>query len=1571
MSKEPPMNAPASPNSIGRLQNSIREAIRNKDTEEVFEFLGENNGWTIEELIQAPQEVTQLDLFLVNMKKLPELKYFPFVTVLKLQHIGLTTMADLKPLACVEELWLPQNDITKIEGLENMTKLRKLYLNGNRITSMEGLPVLKHLRELWLSQNEITSITHLENVRKLRSLCLASNPIRSLEDAFGPHLSSLHSLNLSACRLYSFHHVAFLASLPCLRSLWFSDPLFGENAICRLNNYTTYTLHVLTALEVLDYNVITPEQRALADSIYGMKRVYYSMRIHTLDRNFGMLVQKAEQMAEEKAHKARGIKRLLVHHLNGIQNDLTERSTYNRSSVFEPDAIFPTAKLEETKNLLSRAVGTREVELRNISKKLSEAVSAAHDMKQHLKEQLCVELNTGGNIRLDEVAPKDSWSESAHELVFARFKPENYKKYGIEGIEINRVYRVLNRGLRLRFDERVKEMDIDLANPYNRKSLLCLFSIVPSTRQGEDALLQHMLIHGMDTPVNLKKDSVLHPYLAPQSEGVPLTNSVFLADEERLNTCLKSGQLNGINANPNALSSRLFVFRVFLGKSVIAIGGSNKDDTSTFVRGGKKVVRKDYGSDVFSVYRTLPDDSHIRAWYCFDRTLVLPELLIDFTYKPLVHMTVSPSLPLVNMPEVLKKYIDSVIPPSSRSDGNDVKNVCYPLVGFMKWCEPGAFDQFAKEESDKALQKGNSLLAMVSGGGATEPSGGNPVHNASPFSKDVILHYAAVLGQTDPKKLSFCCLRLKGFTVIRQDIASVVHPNITVLDLSRNKISLCSWFGVATAFPNLKHFNLSDNELLRLDLQSCVMANMQTLDVSYNKLEDLSEIEAIPVSFPKLQRLTINNNPMMTKKNTEAIVLSYFFETDLAQLNDLDLLSSSTLPLPCVRRKRTLDLQKGQNKDPPMALKYLLRMAHKEWKQQGGACDLLSLDSDVTPERFFEDSVRLIEDLDSRKRTSTMVVAIHEAESISDDGGYDNFFPSVPTFQYYKSLMKSIDFIEWLPNLRHLILRGHNISDIRPALQLKQLHILDVQDNCLVAVPDLTDLQHLVEVNVSFNQIKSLAPMGVLPQLRCLSASGNLIDSLDISQMSKLEKLKELYLAKNRFNNKTDFYGLKDLPQLITLDLVGNPMMSADKGPNELEEIRCYFIYHFRRLKMLDSQPVSLSESQRAREVFAGKMSACLLSERTGLQKKLWDTVKELDLSHCCLREVSMLEPFVSVEVLRLDHNTLTKLDGITCLRNLKALNLSHNKLGSAAAGSVGAAFRHTQYLESLSLEANHLTDIASLKLELPRLKFLNLKNNEIQFLEKGLCKLPELREIILEQNKLRCFGSDCFVGCRFLTEIAADENALRSTEGLATLQYLEVLSMGVNRLGDQNLLLSDIKGCPLTKLTLVGNPVTRKSRYRQSVIQALPTLAFLDGKAITNEEREKAENSRPVELVTPPNVVIDMNFLGTNGGNSGERQNGNGSASGERLSHSLPSAQSRLHLMNPAMGQGKPPILPGRRAANMISVRAFVQENIFNMYRCGATSRYCCSVLLDITVVENPCIMLVSRQKSSREKIL
>lgn len=497
--------------------------------------------------------------------------------------------------------------------------------------------------------------------------------------------------------------------------------------------------------------------------------------------------------------------------------------------------------------------------------------------------------------------------------------------------------------------------------------------------------------------------------------------------------------------------------------------------------------------------------------------------------------------------------------------------------------------------------------------------------------------------------------------------------------------------------------------------------------------------------------------------------------------------------------------------------------------------------------------------------------------------------------------------VDLLPNLCHLTLRGQALTDVHPLLHLHRLESLNLAENHLTELPCLEELRALRELVLDFNELTALPlTVGPLPALRTLSASGNKIAQVDInlfvrstngtaalgppSPPTTTPKLEALYLMYNRIADMNVIYALRDVTSLLILNVAGNPC-TAPRGAADDDEVRPYLIHVFPQLKVLDGVSISAAEMAKAREVYAGKVNSDLLIERARGPPETWASVRHLNLSHCSLKEVNLLEPFKSLEVLHLQHNLLVSVLGVAMLTELTALDLSHNRLGSApwrnpiggalsangtgapaAAGANGAAttspaalgntLARLKRLQSLSLEANQLTDLSTLKLCFPHLKFLNLRCNELQFIQRGLENLPELRELLLDQNKLRGLGSDSFAANRKLIILSAENNALRSVEGLQRCRALEQLRLGANRLGDLNALLNELQSCPLKAVVLVGNPIARKTNYRATVITRLTQLTDLDRRVVTQDERDKAASARMMELVAPPNVVIDMNYF-------------------------------------------------------------------------------------------------------------
>ena len=94
-----------------------------------------------------------------------------------------------------------------------------------------------------------------------------------------------------------------------------------------------------------------------------------------------------------------------------------------------------------------------------------------------------------------------------------------------------------------------------------------------------------------------------------------------------------------------------------------------------------------------------------------------------------------------------------------------------------------------------------------------------------------------------------------------------------------------------------------------------------------------------------------------------------------------------------------------------------------------------------------------------------------------------------------------------------------------------------------------------------------------------------------------------------------------------------------------------------------------------------------------------WSTITELNLSHCGLKEISLLDKFCSLIHLKLDHNLLTDVNGVQGCVALRTLDLSYNR------------FRET--LDSR--EPPHRSPVGKYLLPLTALEALSLDGNGVQ----------------------------------------------------------------------------------------------------------------------------------------------------------------------------------------------------------------------------------------------------------------
>jgi hypothetical protein len=247
-----------------------------------------------------------------------------------------------------------------------------------------------------------------------------------------------------------------------------------------------------------------------------------------------------------------------------------------------------------------------------------------------------------------------------------------------------------------------------------------------------------------------------------------------------------------------------------------------------------------------------------------------------------------------------------------------------------------------------------------------------------------------------------------------------------------------------------------------------------------------------------------------------------------------------------------------------------------------------------------------------------------------------------------------------------------------------------------------------------------------------------------------------------------------------------------------------------------------------------------------------YEHVSELDLSGNKIRDTAQCitgAVFPGLRVLNLDNNQIADPSSLTGLSALVVLRLNHNRIDSIAPdkrqllpGAEPVGLQTLAALEVLQLGYNDIHSLLPLRLlPLGALKVLFVQANDIAKLE-GLDGLSQLRELVLDKNKVRHVEPGALQGLVNLRELRMEENGLKSLAHIGPLPRLHALHLGANRVADMND-LDRIAALPaVLDLTLANNPVARKQLYRATAIQKLPTLKILDNKEVSAEERDRVD---------------------------------------------------------------------------------------------------------------------------------
>ncbi|KFB46219.1 hypothetical protein ZHAS_00014225 [Anopheles sinensis] len=334
--------------------------------------------------------------------------------------------------------------------------------------------------------------------------------------------------------------------------------------------------------------------------------------------------------------------------------------------------------------------------------------------------------------------------------------------------------------------------------------------------------------------------------------------------------------------------------------------------------------------------------------------------------------------------------------------------------------------------------------------------------------------------------------------------------------------------------------------------------------------------------------------------------------------------------------------------------------------------------------------------------------------------------------KFVKFLNSTIDEVpkklfDTFQSLTNVILSNCDIQQINRYSMERATYLqqLDLSLNALEEVKSyaFTGASSLVTLNLSNNRITTIEPTAfyTLPALQILYLNGNKLRLLDSSLFSQLVALRHLFLNKNELeviegkpfeaNTKLQYLRLQDNRISVVDDTVfdTSSLLTVSLSNNSLKKLNLQNA----RMKTV------LVSNNSLEELYLSPWIETLMAENNRITQIRGD------------RSANM-----SIELLKLENNSLSSIEAINWMRSLKVLDLTNNKLGSLAIDS----FAKLTKLEQLRLER---TDVTGLQhgtfAQQELLQWLDLSNNNLdQFDLDILTSSTQLKTLYLDGNRLK-----------------------------------------------------------------------------------------------------------------------------------------------------------------------------------------------------------------------------------------
>ena len=1068
------------------------------------------------------------------------------------------------------------------------------------------------------------------------------------------------------------------------------------------------------------------------------------------------------------------------------------------------------AQLQRKLQVLQEGIDQKTTEIAQVDTYATDFKGAVRESSQSSICRLLVELETGGNIRLEDGKPSDVWYSSCVDLVNSRFLAAEYGDYGISGLRVTRVTRVHNRHLRNRFEERLESM-VNVADAGYKRSLEYLFF-------GEHAQLPGELMRVMEEgfrPAAEYEGSYGHA-------AVPLSNSVALCDLPRLQSSLAGlspAEKVGLHAGKpdpklqGTLSARLLITKVFLARCA---------QEKVAKSGGSAPPLNQAGYDGFSsVYRMAGPDGKQRQWFVFDHALVLPEYLVELEYVLKHHAPEREPSPA----QLLELGGGLGAPMQSESEAIDLSNLTRPLLRFVRQCKLASTADPYDELCTAALNMPPPLPQRPKVHRITEELLSSSARGVAPAE--------------------LLTLNLHGNNIRKVEFLTSLR-SLTTLVLSFNEIHKIEGLDELKCLEQLE---LGFNLIKRIEGLGA-LERLQVLELNNNLIYRLEDVSLLKKWLPQLRELNLRNNAVCEVKSYRAHVARRL--TTLQTLDGVAFgeheragAAESTASItPALIRAHAY---------PRKRFSYSLSIAEAE--------DPMLRPSERSDE--LEPDAAWWETVEELELNHQHLRKLHNLEKLT----------SLRRASFCNNELTRIEGLERCSLLEELSLEDNRVMKLENVASLLLLTKLDLGKNKISRIEGLEPLLQLTQLSLEDNEISSLAGLGKLTSLMEIYIGNNRLASLkEVNQLKGLGKLIILDLSGNAMCETAEYrsYTVYHLRRLKVLDGVGIETGEQSSAKERyagrlttdalVEKIGHNFWEHVRELdlsrsKIRELEGLNGAEFCNLREL---NLDSNLLVDANALPKL--PALAELRCNHNLIQTTAGAPGAAGSGSADGAGEELQR--GLGSLVALEVLQLGYNQISDLPSLRLGGLLS----LKVLHLQGNELVRVDGLS-SLHQLRELVLDRNKIKHLDAGSVRgLVNLRELRLEENGLRTL--DHFTPLPKLQTLCLSSNRLLDIgelEKLAPLPALVNITVLNNAVARKQLYRPTlIRRLPSLKL-IDGREVTLEERDRSELIFASdfrPTPGYM------HEQRISATNKVPLKL-TSMNFEM-MSGLSTPGGGMG-----------------------------------------------------------------------------------------------------